>query len=379
MDNPDVDSTMNDLQKAFERVQTNDPEFAPVFREFLQKYKDHKSIDKQLLERLAVLSNAHKITLFKDGEYNKLLGSIDDNSIIVYFKAARSFEVYKASQITDLQNYLGRDYRGINDMYEIIPDHLPQKIFIICEPDIIPHMDTIQNYVIEFMKTKDVDIQKSEIKAFKSLAGMVEIVINGYYVLNHKESDAFLRELIEFIEAKEKNLELTRNMNGRYYINHKGAHMVSMPNCRTTLAGKTVEGTELVTVLARNLADCRDINTGNIYLFKNVNMNIVAGNNYGVIGDNNIINKSKTIIINSNNAQEFIDYLKENKPEWYTPKKAMDKNLLHLKYEEICQTKISDHKFHVMFDKKLFNGSRRATSKGQRFQEIIPYDYAEMP
>lgn len=233
------DPTLTALRSVLSQMKEKDPMAARAIEEGLKIYEENKTIDLTLLERLQELAAVHKTPLVRGHDYDKLLEMIDEHSVIVYFKSAKAFKVYKSSQIkSDLHNHINNDFRRNKNMYEVIPDNVPQKILIICEKEIAKHIDVFKKYIIEFMHTKKIEIKMSNIKAFQSDSGMIEIMINGYYVSNYKESVQIISELMKYIEKKERNAEITKRMNARVFNEYEGTHMASMPNNKVSMDGE---------------------------------------------------------------------------------------------------------------------------------------------
>lgn len=360
------------LNEMLNTVKSRDPMTAIKIEDTIKSYQEGLSIDHDLIEHLRDLSAVDGTQLVQKHEYNKLMEFMDENSIVIYFNSAKTFKVYKTSQIkSDLHNHLNNNFRSKKNMYEVVPDNVPQKILILCDKDVIEHIDAIKNYVIEFMATKGAEIKKSDIKAFKSESEMIEIMINGYYVSNYKESAAFISDLMKYIERREQNAEITNKMNPRVFNEYDGIHMVATPNNKVSVSGERLE---LVDMLVRNLAKCKDMTGKNVYIMVG-ETNIIGNNN------NTTVTKStKTTIINNDveDADSFIDYLKNNKPEWFDPGSFVDKSFIQAKYEELYG-EISKVKFHNLFNGKIFGKSKRETKENVRTLKVQLLDYADMP
>jgi hypothetical protein len=269
--------------------------------------------------------------------------------------------VYKSSQLqNDIHNHLNNDFKKQKDIFEVVPENLPQKIVIICDKNIVPHMNTLKKRVVEFMKGKAIEVNESDIKTFKNDGGFVEIIINRYYVSNKQENDQIISELSSYIEEQEKSVEITDKMNKREYNEYKGTKMIYMPNCKTELDGKAIEYTSN---LVRNIDQCRHITTGNVFYVEN--LTIVRGNAQigNTITNNSVVTNSISASdLSIQNMEEFIADIKGDSPDWFEENTWIKRNDLLSKYDEIYGSK--PHQFFTYMEGRLFSESKRATIKG---------------
>jgi hypothetical protein len=360
------DDTLTLLNRCFENLSTKDVKIANIIKQAIESYKDSLSIDQSLLDRLKDLALAHKSPIITGDQYSEMIQSINNNSIIVYFKSADVFRVYDGSQISsELTNHLNSDFRKNKQMYEVIPNHLPQKIILLCDKGIVSRMDSIKNYLIEYMKSKGVaDIKNSDINTFENDSGMVEIMINGFYVENFDVREKVVSGLMKYIDRKERNNVITSKMKSSEYNPFDDSQLISMPNCKKQLNGNCFD---LVNMLIRNLDNCRNLSNGNVYITINQTNNIDTYVNGDVV---NITSKDDESV-------EFINYIKQNKPTWYKEGKYMNKELLLEKYEKQFGS-ITKARFHNIFYQKLFGENRRDTKNNKRFLSVKVKMYDEL-
>lgn len=333
---------------------SDDSDITEQMKNLIDSYKDKKSIDQSLLQRLKELATIHK-TPFID-KYDDLMHQINNNSIIIYFKSANVFRVYDATQIsTDLTNQLNNDFRREKQMYELIPNNLPQKIIILCDKEIVSHIDTVKNYVIEYMKTKGLrDMKGTDIKTFENESGMIEIIMNKFYVENYYEREKIVSELLYFINKKEKNNVMTKKMKESEFNPFADSQLIALPSSKKSLDGQYVNAVDM---LIRNIEHCHSIKNGNVYI--NIVQNNIKAKHVDTI---NISGGS----INEDNSDEFITHIKNTHPEWYKPGKFVNKDSIHKKYEEFSNDEITKQKFHKIFNDKLFTDTRRDTKNNIR-------------
>ncbi len=237
----------------------------------------------------------------------------------IYFKSAGAFKVYDASRIsTDLTNHLQNDFRRCNQMYEVIPNNFSQKIIILCDKDVLSKMDVIRNYVVEYLESRDFkDISEDNVQMFENDSGMIEILVNGFYVSNFEEREKIVSGLMRHIEKTERNDEITSKMKRTEYSPFDGSQLIAMPNAKKLLDGKYFNFTD---VLIRNLENCKST-SGNVYIniVQNISDNIVAGSITVQTGDS---------------VNQFVDHIKADKPDWFKFGEVIPRKLLGEKYEE---------------------------------------------
>lgn len=368
MADDDIVSQMNKLLIA---LSVKDPNSAIMLKKTIDMYKQNISIDRDLLNKLKEIAKAHKEQLITGDQYTELINKVNNNSIIIYFKTADVFRVYDGSQISsDLTNHLNADFKKTKGMYEVIPNNLPQKIVIMCENEIISHMNTIKNYVVDYMKSRGVkDIKNSDIKTFENDSGMGEIIINGFYVSNYGEREKIVSELIHFINIQEQNSMMTNKMKCAEFTPFDSkSFLVAMPNCKKQING---EHFDFVETLIGNLEKCRNMANGNVY-----NINIIQTNNVENINLADTINTTN-IVVETDDAQNFIDNIIETKPSWFTPGKYFNKEALQQKYTEQYGD-VTKQKFHKLFHKRLFKDDQRVTKNGVRILMVKLCRYEEI-
>jgi len=364
------DDLLRRLQNIYEELREKNPKAAIDLKNSIDRYQTDLSVDKDLLIRLKDIANIRKEQLMTGDQYPDLLKKISKDSIIIYFKSADVFRVYDGSQVTsDLTNHLNADFSKNKDIYEVIPNDLPQKIIIMCEKGIAGHMKDIISYVIEFMESKGVKgMKESDIRTFENDSGFVEIIVNGFYAANYDEREKIVRGLMRFIDLKEKNSMVTDKMRRHEFTPFENTQMVAMPNCKTQLDGR---GFNLVDVLIRNIDQCKNLSTGNVYI--NIGtLNVADTVNMADTINNNMSPKKKKTVVG-----DFCSYIKTNKPDWYTPEKWIPKDLLRNKYIEQFGN-ITGPKFHKIFVDKIFKNSRRATIKGDRVTQVLLFHYDDI-
>jgi len=347
------------LNELFKLMSEKDPKSAEGLKQVITSYKDNLSMDNDLLKRLTDIANAHKEDLITGDNYTDLLHKINNNSIIVYFKSANVFRVYDAAQIsTDLTNHLNVDFNKNKQMYEVIPNNLPQKIIIMCEPGIKSYISTIKDYLMNYMQSKGTSVKNDDIKIFENETGIVEIVVNGFYVENFSEREKVVSGLMRYIDLQERSNIMTDKMKKHEFNPFDNSQIVSMPNCKTSIDGKPFN---LVEVLIRNIDKCTHMTNGNIYV------NIETMNIAETI-------KTKNVSIITPNIGDFGKYIRNNKPEWYKPGTWFNKDILRNEYIEIYGD-ISIPTFHKTFVGKIFDKTTRKSENGIRVTKVLLFKY----
>jgi len=352
-----------------------------ILREQVDNYK---SIDQDMV---LTLKNFLGDDLVGKDSYNDLVKSVEEGSVVVYFKSAQLFKIYKKEELNSLLGgQLRTVYKQFNHSYEVVPNESKQKIIIMGEASLIESFDKLQGHIMTFMREKGIeDFKSDDIVCFRD-GNVMEIIINNYYVSNSSERDAIVTDLLKYVSQKEKNFNISgkiRPLNVGY-SELSGADMIAMPNEKELITKKFVE---YVDSLVGNVEKCIKINKeGNTYI---INLNVqsaevINNNNAEVINTADTINNVKTMnnteTINNSNVLEFGDfgkYILENLPEWYKPGKLVDKTLLQNKYEEQFGP-ISKPMFHKLFLGKIFGKSMRVTEKKVKITKVNLLDYKDI-
>jgi hypothetical protein len=146
--------------------------------------------------------------------------------------------------------------------------------------------------------------------------------------------------------------------------------MVSMPSEKQLLATEYIE--PLLTMIS-NVTQCSG--------FKNqINLNVTIHNDHSDHSVNNVDNSVNTTnIIQSEETHEicqFIEYILEETPSWYTPDKWILISILYNKFVEITNSTITRQKFSTNINTKLFikKAQRVVNNKKGRAVLLLKYN-----
>ena len=197
----------------------------------------------------------------------------------------------------------------------------------------------------------------------------IEIIINDYYVENRTEHDKVVKKLLKYIFQQEKNTKIVQKINTNPFSEFDGVTMVYMPSEKKLLATEYIE--PLLTMIS-NVTECSKFKN-------NINLSVTITNNNN---DHSIHNNHSITTINNNennndNVKDFGKYIRDTRPEWYTPETLFDKNSLLTKYENIYGS-ISKHMFHKSFIGKIFNKTTRVGIRGIRYTKVMLFKYDEI-
>ncbi len=348
---------------------------AELLKQSIEKYTELLSLDKELFTRLQDIADSYGETVYTGDQFAEMMQKINNQSIIVYFKTANSFRVYDASKIsTLLTNHLSADFRRDRQMFEVIPNHLPQKVVILCDRNITNHIGTIKNYVVEYLKSQKVTINDTDIKMFEddTNLNLVEIIINGFYVSDFAERTKIVNGLMNFIDLKEKNSvtneHMTRHMEvRREFIKFENNLLVTMPNCKRLVNGGDFEITDALVGVP---IDCINIR-GDTYVF-NINGGIHITNN-----NNNTTNVTNNYSVDGGRQYDFGKYIKEEQPEWYIPGEWISGEILRQKYVEQFG-EIAANIFAKRFKNKIYDESKRQAGKDGKVTKYLLYAFEDI-
>lgn len=109
---------------------------------------------------------------------------------------------------------------------------------------------------------------------------------------------------------------------------------------------------------------------------KNVIKELNELDELGEPDDPNGSDESDELCVSTNQTQhnelimDFINHIKNTKPEWFTPGIFISKDLLQQKYEDFSEQQITKTRFHRLFNDKLFNNSRRDTKNNKKITMV---------
>jgi len=333
---------------------------------------NYESIDKEMVELLHTIFNDD---LNRKDAYEEVVKSVEEGSIIVYFKSAQLFKIYKKDDIINLlDGQLRTNYKHIRESYEIIPKNSEQKLIIMGDISLLDKLDSIKEYIRKFMINKGINEFKAEdIICFKnSKTDMLEIVINNYYVNNSEERNIIVHDLLAYIVDMEKNNTLSRKLGPPSgYSDIKGVDIITMPS-EKQLINENTNFIEMVDRLVRNTTNCSNLNrNGNTYI-----VNVI-----GVQNNAETINHTETTNIvvseDDNNVNNFVTYIKDTEPEWYKEGKWIKKDILYNQYVSMYEN-MTKQKFAILFkdilytleNRKMVNKSRHNFVKLFKFCNI---------
>lgn len=337
-----------------------------LFQGFKEEVDNYHSIDQQMVALLKDTFGENN--LHDKSAYETVAKSLGEGSVIIYFKSAQMFKIYKRD---DVEKLLGGElrtiYKNFLSAYEIIPNESRQKIVILGDITLTDKLDSIKSYISSFMAEKGIQIDSKDIVCFVNTeAEMVEIVINNYSVENSADRDEVVRELLKYISEKEKDNKMSRRLGIPANTSvFKGTEMMLVPT------NKQMVGTHFVeysSILVSNTSDCQHIqkNGGNLILqignVKNLTINhgstVNNNNNNLILSDEN----PDDLEYEDNKVDAFLLYIKNNKPSWYIPETFIDKNVIYNQYTEVHGF-IPKITFTKMFRDRLFGKEIRGKYK----------------
>jgi len=341
-----------------------------------EQMENYAAIDQEMVQILqSYLGN----DLVQKDNYGDIVKAVGEGSVIVYFKSAQLFKIYKKEELdTLLGGQLRTIYRRINQSFEVVPDLAKQKIIILGDASLLNSIDKIKLHIMLFMREKGIiNFKEDDIVCFTN-GNTIEIIINNYYVTSSQERHSVVADLLSYIFKKEKNNNITRQLTSRIESEFDGASMITMPNEKQLITHNFVE---YIDSLVGNVEKCTRIGRdGNTYITFNVNVqnqNAEVINNADVVQNVGTINNVDAAADDMQNIGDFGKYIIENKPLWYKPGKSIEKNVLHDKYMEVFGD-ISKINFHKAFSEKIFKNSVRVTVKKVKITKVTMLKYNEI-
>jgi len=319
--------------------------------------ENYESIDKHMVDTLHSLFNDD--TLTKKDQYEDVIKSVENGSIVVYFKSAQLFKVYKKEDLLSLlDGQLRTAYKHLSQSYEVVPNEAEQKIIIMGDISLVDKIDHIKTYIIKFMLDKGIEaFKEDDIICFKNTnSGMVEIIINNYYVKNFSERNEVVQDLLKYIIRCEKNQDVASKLNMIPDCSaFDNANIISMPS-EKQLLNENTRFIEMIDRLVHKTDTCTKlVKEGNIY-------NIYIQNA-------EVINNADTIIMNDSGSvqsgiDEFLSHIKRENPDWYKPSTFIEKRLILEAFEDMYQK--TPHNFYGSIKDRLYSIEKRSTINKKR-------------
>ena len=359
------------IRKLMEQVleDDNDDTFKESFSLVTDTIDNYESIDREMVTRLnSIFSN----DLLKRENFDDIIKAISSGSTVVYFKSAQLFKVYKPLDVEQLLGgQLRTIYKQLNESFEVVPNDSKQKIVMLCDSSLENKIERIKKYIVNFMvKEGIIQFTDKDIVCYKGKEAL-EIIINDYYVDNQDEHDKVVQKLLKYITKEEKSSNIERYMGtAATYSEFDGIKMIQMPSGKELFATTYIE--PLLTMVS-NVNKCSG--------FKNqMNLNVTINNDNSVNSVNSVDNSINTTNITQNedniDISQFIEYILEETPTWYTPDKWILISTLYDKFVEITNSMLTRQKFSMYINTKLFirKAQKVINNKKGRAVLLVKYD-----
>jgi hypothetical protein len=354
-------------KESLESLESLDKNIYDTTVTLIKQLENYESIDHDFV---VTLKNYLGDNLLDKHSYNEIIDAIKHGSTVVYFKSAQLFKIYKQSDLQSLlSGQLRTIYKEFVESYEIVPNDSKQKIVIMGEHSLIKDIASVKTHICKFMLTKGIDsFKEDDIVCFKNNT-MLEIIINNYYVSNSIARDAIVKDLLQYIFQEDKNTAIVSKLGRTTFSEFTGVDMIPMPSEKQLLNSTFIE---YVDGLVGNIEKCSKLdkqgNTYNITL-QVVNMQNATINNAEVINNHGGPDQSEIV--------DFGKYIRDNKPEWYTPNTLFDKQLLRDKYIDLYGG-ITKAMFHKSFVNKIFTKTVRVASRNIRIAKVLLFEYNDI-
>jgi hypothetical protein len=366
MSEDDVINDIKALRTKFQNIDNFDGAISNALHTLFTQLENYESIDKEVV---TTLKNHLGNELIAKDSYKDMIDAITQGSTIVYFKSAQLFKVYSKDELyTLLSGHLRTIYKNLSNSFEIVPNESKQKIIIMGEHSLIRDIDNIKTHISKFMLAKGIDgFKEDDIVCFKNNT-MLEIIINNYYVSNSTERDAVVKDLLQYIFQTDKNTSIVSKLGRATFSDFTGSDMIPMPSDKQLLNANFVE---YIDGLVGNIEKCAKIDkSGNTYI---INLNM----------QNATINNQSTIHINQpdeneeidNCICEFVEYIIENKPNWYTPNKWILIGVLYTQFVKLYDEIITIKQFSVHACNKLFVRRTQKVVNGKKGRAVLLFTY----
>lgn len=336
------------------RKTEHDGDMIEKLQNMIDDAHQRSKLDKDLINLLQSLSEVDGSKLYQKKEYSEIMSKIDKSSVIIYFKKANVFKVYTPQTLESY--FIGQSNTALKnkgDIYEVVNKNTPQKIIILIDGSISSDLHKIRDYIFKFLTLKVCpDLNESDLTIFNNhQTKHLEILINGIYVNSYEEKEVIIKQLIDYIETEEMNKENPLDIGKiepRRVKEFTDAEVFLIPERKVCVENNKYESLKKY---VSNINNCRALtiqgSTINI-------INVQGGTNTILVnGDqhNESLNEESDTI---DDIQNFIDYIKHDKPSWYKGGSWVFINTLYEKFGDFCDSNMNINKFSRGVHTKLF-------------------------
>jgi len=307
-----------DSIKAFleEQIDVQDDDIKETMQLLLSKIETHNSLDHDFVELIRTLANGDGAELHKVNKYTSIAEKLDSGSTVIYFKSAGLFRVYQSNELEQyFINRVRTNFRGHNDIFEVVDDNKPQKIVIIIDSRDKTELTKIKNYILNFAKEINTVVSDEDLIVFDNESdNTYEIVVKSWIVASASQKMERVQQLLKYISKKEKNVKLSNKMTKVSYSDIPDASIVKAPFIK-----------KLISKYTKDLDGFVSQTGGNIYvIINNGTLPTVEGN----VDTMNNYNSSE----DPDPVEEFRQYLDSSELGWYESGKKIKYSLIHEEY-----------------------------------------------
>jgi len=254
-------------------------------------------------------------------------------------------------------------YKQFSESYEVVSNESKQKIVILGDISLTDKLEHIKTYIAEFMVNEGFDeFSVKDIVCYKRIDGL-EIIINDYYVENQKQHSEIVQKLLAYIIQQEKNTNITRKIDTISYSEFDGVKMIPLPSNKELIATEYIE--PILTMIS-NVKNCNG--------YKNLTVNLTINN---IDNSNTTINNTH-LSEDNNDVDIFIDYILENRPNWYKEKQWMLISTLYDHFIEVSNSTISKQRFSSLANNKLFSKKAHKIIENKKGRAILLFSFDQL-
>lgn len=334
----------------------------------------YDALDKKLIEILKDLSSIEKTPLYETVEYSEVIKSIDSSSYVISFKNAGLFKVYTPEMLSTLNMQANSQFKGVNEIYEVVNRDSRQKIIIMIDGSVENEVEKIKNYVMAFFKKQQDMLHDDDIISYRNpITGDFEMMINRF-VNNYNEKKEIVSKLTTFIGEEEEKIGGTTKMESkisyRTISNIKNADIFPIPAKR----GLNINPIDWLPHHVQ--ASSNPSNSTNVFNIFNI-----TGENIAIGNDNNVSNIEKTVTRQpkqKNDIQIFVEYIKNNKPSWYKEGNYVKISDLYEQFKKVTRSTILCNMFSKKVKNILFSESVVNTIDGINARRAMLWNISDL-
>ena len=346
--------TLNNLD--FDTIK-HDTNIAKLMSNLLTDLNYMNSIDHELIDTLQSLGSCTYDEIDESNDY-----------IILYFPTAALYKVYKPEDIDDFVKHMITYFRN-KELYEIVKDNKKQKIIIMYDNIDDAELNKMKSYILQFtntfFKTAD-NLTEDDILILKNIENNQSEIIINRNVNNVKETEVFCNSLVKYIQEQEGNGHIARAI-VKDKLGNKYNDIIKIGDATCYGHNGFQDLIKDRQKVKRGMISYVN-NSNNIYQINYINIDTI---NNIVINNNNYLGSNSGDFLTIN---DFVRYIKSQRPIWYLPNNMVPCSDIYDKYKELGGQNMGMMTFARKLKGKIHNGQDKKRKNNKTLWNLFAWD-----